>query len=251
MKDEKTKAVISLFDLTGEAVKPWAEAGYDCYIFDAQHPDGITFSAQRSTYQGLHKSRSTLLINTVGGDASTWAEPIARIMEVYDVQMLYGFPPCTDLAISGAGWFKAKAEANPNYLAEAMALVYLVRDIGEQYNVPYMIENPVSVISTQYRKPDYMFNPCDYGQYLPEDDTSPYPALIPARDASTKKTCLWTGNGFVMPEKRGVSPERFQDRNGLNYSGPAFKLGGKSLRTKNIRSATPRGFAKAVFLANS
>ena len=251
MKDEKTKAVISLFDLTGEAVKPWAKAGYDCYIFDAQHPDGITFSAKGLACYGSRENAGSLLINTVGGDASTWAEPIARIMEVYDVQMIYGFPPCTDLAISGAGWFKAKAEANPNYLAEAMALVYLVRDIGEQYNVPYMIENPVSVISTQYRKPDYMFNPCDYGQYLPEDDTSPYPDIIPARDAYTKKTCLWTGNGFVMPEARGVEPEKFQDRNGLNYSGAHWKLGGKSLRTKNIRSATPRGFAKAVFLANS
>jgi hypothetical protein len=28
------------------------------------------------------------------------------------------------------------------------------------------------------------------------------------------------------------------------------KLGGKSLKTKNIRSATPRGFAKAVYLSN-
>jgi len=27
--------------------------------------------------------------------------------------------------------------------------------------------------------------------------------------------------------------------------------GGKSIKTKNIRSATPRGFAKAVFIANA
>ena len=232
----KPKAVISLFDLTGEAVKPWAEAGYHTFQFDAQHP--VNLSGQGRQY-------------TVGGDASTWAEPIARIMESYDVQMLYGFPPCTDLAVSGARHFATKAEANPNYLKEAMSLVYLVRDIGEQYNVPYMIENPVSRISSQWRKPDYMFNPCDFGGYLPEDDTSPYPSVIPARDAYTKKTCLWTGNGFRMPEAGPVEPEKFQDRNGLNYSGPAFKLGGKSLRTKNIRSATPRGFARAVFLANS
>ena len=46
-------------------------------------------------------------------------------------------------------------------------------------------------------------------------------------------------------------PEKFTGKNGLNFSGPAWKLGGKSLRTKNIRSATPRGFAKAVFAANS
>jgi hypothetical protein len=30
-----------------------------------------------------------------------------------------------------------------------------------------------------------------------------------------------------------------------------MKLGGKSQRTKDIRSATPRGFAKAVYIQNS
>ena len=32
--------VISLYDYTGEALKPWAEAGYTCLAFDIQHdPD--------------------------------------------------------------------------------------------------------------------------------------------------------------------------------------------------------------------
>ena len=31
--------VISLYDFTGEALKPWAEAGYACYAFDIQHLD--------------------------------------------------------------------------------------------------------------------------------------------------------------------------------------------------------------------
>ena len=48
-----------------------------------------------------------------------------------------------------------------------------------------------------------------------------------------------------------ITYRKYTDSNGLNYSGPAWKLGGRSLRTKNIRSATPRGFAKAVFAANS
>ena len=230
----KPKAVISLFDLTGEMVKPWADAGITCFLFDMQHDCDSIYPHMVTT----------------GGDASTWAEDIAEIFAAYDVAMVFGFPPCTDLAISGNRWRVAKAAANPNYLAEAMALVYIARGYGEQYGVPYMIENPVSVISSQYRKPDYMFQPCDYGGYLPEDDVSPHPDIIPARDAYTKKTCLWTGNGFMMPEARGVEPVKYQDKNGLNYSGPAFKLGGKSLRTKNIRSATPRGFAKAVFEAN-
>ena len=231
----KPKAVISLFDLTGQMVKPWADAGITCFLFDMQHDCDSIYPHMVTT----------------GGDASTWADDIAEIFAAYDVQMLFGFPPCTSLAISGARHFQAKAAANPNYRAEAMALVYMARDIGEAYNVPYAIENPISVISSEWRKPDHMFQPCDFGGYLPEDDQSPYPDIIPARDAYTKKTCLWTGNGFVMPAKRPVEPEKFTGKNGLNFSGPAWKLGGRSLRTKNIRSATPRGFAKAVFAANS
>ena len=29
--------VISLYDFTGEALRPWADAGYECYAFDIQH----------------------------------------------------------------------------------------------------------------------------------------------------------------------------------------------------------------------
>lgn len=39
----------------------------------------------------------------------------------------------------------------------------------------------------------------------------------------------------------------------FDYTGDSTqykKLGGKSLKTKNIRSATPRGFARAVYQAN-
>lgn len=45
--------------------------------------------------------------------------------------------------------------------------------------------------------------------------------------------------------------DRKDPKKGKNYSPVAGKTGGKSQRTKNIRSATPRGFAKAVFLANA
>lgn len=243
----KPKAIISLFDLTGEAVKPWAAAGYVCFIFDMQHPIGSFIKGG----EGIPPNPEVSGMYTTGGTADTWADDIAEVFKFYDVRMLLGFPPCTDLATSGARHFEAKADANPNYLADAMALVYLVRDIGESYGVPYMIENPVSVISSQWRKPNHKFNPSDFGGYLPEDDVSPYPDIMPSRDAYTKRTCLWTGGGFVMPEPKPVEPERFTDRNGLNYAWTHWKLGGKSIRTKNIRSATPRGFARAVYAANA
>ena len=59
-----------------------------------------------------------------------------------------------------------------------------------------------------------------------------------------RRLALWTGNGFVMPPKVPVEPETGHSRQHL-------KLGGKSAKTKNIRSATPRGFAIAVMAANT
>ena len=221
----KQKAILSLYDYTTETVKPWAQAGYICYCVDIQHPDGETRDGN---------------IILVGADILTWYPPT-------DVQFVFGigFPPCTDLAVSGAKHFSAKAARNPSYRDEAMALVYRCRDIFEALGVPYAIENPVSVISTEWRKPDYSFHPYEYGGYIPEcDHQHPiWPEYIAPRDAYPKKTCLWTGGGFRMPPKHAVEvPD--------GYSQQFKKLGGKSLKTKNIRSATPRGFAIALYLAN-
>ena len=109
-----------------------------------------------------------------------------------------------------------------------------------------MIENPVGKLSTLWRKPDHKFHPCDYGGYIHvKDEAHPaFPDIILASDAYNKQTCLWTGNGFVMPEALPVDP--------IGNDNPGWKkLGGKSARTKLIRSLTPRGLAIAVWLANS
>lgn len=216
------KTVVSLFDMTGNMVRPWAEAGFNCYCFDIQNDNRVDGN--------IHYMKADLY-------SDVWREYIKEL----NPDMLFAFPPCTDLAVSGASHFKKKAAANPNYRAEAMALVYLARDIGEAVGCPYMIENPISVISSEWRKPDHKFHPHQYGGYLPEDDTHPdWPEYIAPRDAYPKLTCLWTGNGFTMPDKRPVAvPEGF--------SAQYKKLGGKSIKTKNIRSATPRGFALAVY----
>jgi hypothetical protein len=117
--------------------------------------------------------------------------------------------------------------------------------VGDIYRCPWGAENPVSVLSTIWRKSDYTFHPYEYGGYLTDDDRHPiYPDYIKPRDAYPKKTCIWGGNGFVMPGKKKVDVQP-------GYSDQHKKLGGKSIKTKNIRSATPRGFARAVFLANA
>jgi len=121
----------------------------------------------------------------------------------------------------------------------------LVESVGVACGAPWGAENPVSVLSTLWRKPNFSFHPWEFGGYLPDSDIHPmYPEYIKARDAYPKKTCIWSGNGFIEPKRIPVKVDS-------GYSDQHKKLGGKSLKTKNIRSATPRGFAEAVFLYNS
>lgn len=67
--------------------------------------------------------------------------------------------------------------------------------------------------------------------------------FTPYRIGTIKTHVYGTGGGFIEPDKKRLEP--------IYKDNPGWKLlGGKSLRTKNIRSATPRGFARAVFEAN-
>lgn len=215
--------IISLCDFTGVFVDPWSKT-HKCYIFDIQHPE---FKEVRPN------------VFTVPGKIEDNLSFINSIMEE-GISFASGFPPCTDLAVSGAAHFENKRKDNPRFQEEAMELFLLCYNICKSTKAPFLIENPVSVAATMFRKPCFTFHPWEYGGYLPVDDKNPISDLIPPRDAYPKKTCLWTGNGFDMPIKRPVNkPE--------GYSPQHTKLGGKSLKTKNIRSATPRGFARAVY----
>jgi len=230
--------VISLYDYTGEALKPWAEAGYTCHAFDIQHLE----SGWVDRFEGggsirfhkvdLHDHKNLNAIHSAFAD-----KPVAFGM---------AFPVCTDLAVSGAAWFKKKAEANPSFQDEAVSHAVWCAKVFNSLKIPFFIENPVSVLATKWRKPDHTFHPYEYGGYIAKNNARHprWPDYIADRDAYPKKTCLWTGNGFVMPPKVPVEPESGHSRQHL-------KLGGKSAKTKNIRSATPRGFAIAVMAANT
>ena len=231
--------VISLYDYTGEALKPWAEAGYQCFAYDIQHdPD----------FDQLQEFEGGGYISYVYADLYQ-ASSVKAIMEKFtirDVAFGMAFPVCTDMAVSGAAWFKKKAAANPKFQDEAAAHAIWCSFMFEELGCPYFIENPVSVLATKWRKPDHTFHPYEYGGYIAKNNARHprWPDYIADRDAYPKKTCLWTGNGFVMPPKVPVEPETGHSRQHL-------KLGGKSAKTKNIRSATPRGFAIAVMAANT
>jgi hypothetical protein len=198
--------VLSLCDRTARMVTPWALAGFECICVDLQH-DEISRHAD-------------LPITYVGGDVRDWLPPKA------DYKIVFAFPPYTHLAVSGARWFRRKGLGK---LADALSVVEACRCICEWSKAPWMLENPVSSLSTYWRDPDVTFNPCDYGGYLDS----------PA-DQYTKRTCLWYGGGFRVPAPRPVAPVE----GSRMYRMPPCENRG------DLRSETPAGFAQAVFEAN-
>ena len=137
-------------------------------------------------------------------------------------------PPCTHFAGSGARWWKGKGDAA---LLEGLSVVdACIRII--QFTKPdwWVLENPAGRLSRYIGRPVMTFNPCDYG------------------DPYTKRTCLW--GKFIEPVKSPVEPEFVYASNGDKYSKIHMKTGGTSAKTKELRSITPQGFAKAFFKAN-
>ena len=201
------QVVVSLCDQSGNMVRPWARAGYECYAVDLQN-DGSKETVGDGT---IHYARA---------DVRKWKPPNRP------VRIGFAFPPCTDLAVSGARWMREKGLSA---LAEAIEKVAACQEILDGLDCPWMLENPVSTLSTYWREPDYRFNPFEYDGYTERDE------------AYTKETCLWTGGGFRMPKPDGVDESDADDR--IHKMPP-------SEDRSDRRSETPAGFAEAVYLVH-
>lgn len=206
-----TRTVISLFDKTGNMVRPWADAGYRCICFDIQHVgksvrDGIMF---------VHWD-AMVGVPTIPPDSM--------------VEFGFAFTPCTHLAVSGARWFKGKGL---RALAQSVEMFGVAAEFLEAAVIDgrYGLENPVSTISTYWRKPDYTFHPSDYTGFELNDHYS-------------KTTNIWAAEGFVMPPaNRAPELSSIKPDNRIHAAPPSDDRA-------DFRSATPMGFARAVFAAN-
>lgn len=83
--------------------------------------------------------------------------------------LMIAHPPCTHLAVSGARWFKDKQ------VEQKQAIEFFMKLINAP--IPKIaVENPISIMSTRYRKPDQIIQPWQFGH------------------GETKSTCLWLKN---------------------------------------------------------
>lgn len=227
-----SRLIISIYDYTGAWATPYIEAGYPVMLWDGK----------------------------VEGDIiKHWGSLIEKVETAIDAGYYpYGLlaaPPCDDFAVSGSRWFSIKdastKRCGDNDIAAntvdlhvlLVECVFLLIETIEQltgFKLKFWsLENPVGRIERliphlkPYRK--MLFNPCDYG------------------DAYTKKTILWGEFNADLPGNP-VEPifiEYVKKDGSITKFAPQFaKTGGKSEKTKAIRSATPLGFARAFFLAN-
>lgn len=92
---------------------------------------------------------------------------MAIIGEPWD--MLIGFPPCTHLASSGARWFEQKRADG----RQQQGIDFFMA-LANQDHIPRIaLENPVGIMSSQWRKPDQIIQPWQFGH------------------GETRATCLW------------------------------------------------------------
>ena len=210
--------VVCLFDTSGVMGEPWRAAGYRVIRLDI-------FNNAEFRIPG---SGESLAVNAdlLHGVPDEMMRP--EFLE--RVAFVAAFPPCTHMAVSGARWFKGKGLRK---LADSIHMFATAAEFCEASGAPYLIENPVSTISTYWRQPDHTFHPWHFNR-------------LDADSSYTKNTCLWVGNGFRMPLPL-VDESLPVNKNYIHYLGS----NAKDDSGKDLRSVTPAGFARAVFLANA
>ena len=134
--------------------------------------------------------------------------------------MIIAFPPCTDLAVSGAAWFKEKQKDGRQQKSIEFFMKIASADCER-----IAIENPVGIMSTRWRKPDQIVQPWQFGHL------------------EQKKTCLWLKGIPKLRETENVYDEMMKlpknKRERLHYLPPSPD------RAKE-RSKTFLGIAKAI-----
>lgn len=126
--------------------------------------------------------------------------------------LIIAHPPCTDLAVSGARWFKEKQADG----RQQRSIDFFMRFVNADCE-KIAIENPVCIMSRKYRKPDQIIQPWMFGH------------------GEMKTTCLWL-KGLPKLEPTDIVEGREQK---------CWKMAPSPDRAKN-RSKTYPGIAKAM-----
>ena len=143
--------------------------------------------------------------------------------------LIIAHPPCTYLTVTGNRWFNVE-----KYGDKALKRMEL-REEAKEFFMKFanadcdkiMIENPVGVMSTAWRKPDQIIQPYYFG------------------DPFEKRTCLWLKGLPKLERTNEVEPEpRIKYASGCTM--PAWYANLPPKERAKERSKTFPGFAEAM-----
>lgn len=157
-----------------------------------------------------HNAWSCDLLESDDNSPYHYDDDIKYCLKWNDWDLMIAHPPCTHLAVSGARWFKDKVEEQKQAIQFFMSFANSKID-------KICIENPVSIMSTYYRKPDQIIQPWQFGH------------------GETKATCLWLKNLNKLYPTNIV-----EGREARIYNMPPSKNRSK------LRSITYTGIANAM-----
>ncbi len=115
-----------------------------------------------------HEAYSCDLEPCSGGHPKWHLQQDVSLLLSQDWDLIIAFPPCTDLAVSGARWFKQKIANGRQQKSIEFFMMFAMTPCSK-----VAIENPIGIMSTKWRKPDQIIQPWQFGH------------------GETKATCLW------------------------------------------------------------
>lgn len=137
-----------------------------------------------------HEAISCDILPTESPDGPHYHGDVRNVLAAgIDFDLMICHPPCTHLSVSGAKHFREKRE-----LGLQQAALDFVRLLLNAPIPRIALENPISVISSEIRKPDQIIQPWMFG------------------DSENKATCLWLKNlpplQPLYPKPQGYEVDR-------------------------------------------
>ena len=186
----------------------------------------------REAFRALgHNAYSCDLVPADDGSAAHYQQDVFEVLDLGIWDMFLAHPPCQFMSVSGIHW----NDRGRGWERTDAALDFVRRLMA--YDIPWAIENPVSIISSRIRPPDQIIQPYDFGE-----------------DAS-KKTCLWLNRlpplpinpqnrragRMVVDPRNGRLVERWSNQTDAGQN----RLGPSATRAKE-RAVTYRGIASQM-----
>lgn len=149
--------------------------------------------------------------------------------------MIVAFPPCTNLAVSGARWFSEKQKDFRQQKSVAFFMYFVLAHCDR-----IAVENPIGIMSNIYKKPTQIIQPYEFGH------------------PTKKSTCLWLKGLPNLKPTNVVEPEiieyhcksgktaRFGKGIGQAEGENGKKYAFNDPMTAKLRSKTFPGIAKAM-----